>query len=76
MNLFRSGTNNGTIDNYTTLVKPQLDQRYLNQQYGQNIQRAANELAHAGGEPPANQPIPTVTRREHSTVLHELRQLL
>ena len=37
MNLFRSGTNNGTIDNYTTLVKPQLNQVYLNQQYGQNI---------------------------------------
>ena len=37
MNIYRSGTNNGTIDNYTTLVKPQLDQRYLNQQYGRDI---------------------------------------
>ncbi len=37
MNIFRSGTDNGTIDNYTTLVKPQLDQHYLNQQYGRDI---------------------------------------
>ncbi len=37
MNLFRNGTDNGTVDNYTTLVKPQLDQRYLNQQYGRDI---------------------------------------
>jgi len=37
MNLFRNGTDNGTVDNYTTLVRPQLDQRYLNQQYGRDI---------------------------------------
>jgi hypothetical protein len=37
MNIFRSGTNNGTVDNYTTLVRPQLDQRALNQQYGRDI---------------------------------------
>jgi hypothetical protein len=37
MNIFRNGTNNGTIDNYTTLVRPQLNQRVLNQQFGQDI---------------------------------------
>jgi hypothetical protein len=37
MNLFRSGTDNGTIDNYTSLVRPQLNQQYLNQQYGHDI---------------------------------------
>jgi hypothetical protein len=38
MALFRTGTDNGTVDNYTTLVKPQLDQRYSNQQqYGRDI---------------------------------------
>jgi hypothetical protein len=37
MNLYRNGTNNGTIDNYTTLVRPQLDQHILNQQYGRDI---------------------------------------
>jgi hypothetical protein len=37
MNLFRNGTDNGTIDNYTTLVRPQLNQRFLNQQFGQDI---------------------------------------
>jgi hypothetical protein len=37
MNIFRGGTNNGTIDNYTTLVRPQLDQRRTNQQFGADI---------------------------------------
>jgi hypothetical protein len=37
MNLFRSGTSNGTIDNYTTLVRPALQQQTVNQQFGNDI---------------------------------------
>jgi hypothetical protein len=37
MNLFRSGNGNGTIDNYTTLVRPELEQRRANQQFGSDI---------------------------------------
>jgi len=37
MNLFRTGNNNGTIDNYTTLVKPELDQQHANQKFGADI---------------------------------------
>jgi hypothetical protein len=37
MSLFRTGTNNGTVDNYSTLVRPQFNQQYLNQQYGRDI---------------------------------------
>ena len=35
LNLFRTGA--GGQDNYSTLVKPQIDQRFANQQFGQNI---------------------------------------
>ncbi len=37
MNLYRTGNNNGTIDNYTTLVRPQIDQRQANQRFGADI---------------------------------------
>jgi hypothetical protein len=37
MNLFRTGNNNGTIDNYTTLVRPALQQQNANQQFGNDI---------------------------------------
>ena len=37
MNLFRNDTNGGTIDNYTTFVRPQLNQRSLNQQFNMDI---------------------------------------
>ena len=37
MNLFRTGTNNGTIDNYTTLVRPALQQQSANQTFGTDI---------------------------------------
>ena len=37
MNLYRSGTSNGTIDNYTTLVRPSLQQQNANQQFGNDI---------------------------------------
>jgi hypothetical protein len=37
MNLFRNGNSNGTIDNYSTLVRPQLEQRRANQQFGADI---------------------------------------
>ena len=37
MNLFRTGNNNGTIDNYTTLVRPELDQQHANQKFGADI---------------------------------------
>lgn len=42
MNLFRTGNNNGTIDNYTTLVKPQLDQTGTNQKFGSDIHGLEN----------------------------------
>ena len=42
MNLFRTGNNNGTIDNYTTLVKPQLDQSGANQKFGADIHSLEN----------------------------------
>jgi hypothetical protein len=37
MNLFRTGTNNGTIDNYTTLVRPAFQQMSANQQINNDI---------------------------------------
>jgi hypothetical protein len=52
MNLFRNDTNGGTIDNYSTYVRPALDQRSMNQQFNvdlyglqrnQRIQNAALE---------------------------------
>ncbi len=42
MNIFRGGTNNGTIDNYTTLVKPELDQQRANQKFGADIHGLEN----------------------------------
>lgn len=42
MNLFRTGNNNGTIDNYTTLVRPELDQRHANQKFGADIHSLEN----------------------------------
>jgi hypothetical protein len=41
MNLYRSGTN-GVVDNYTTLVRPELDQRRTNQQFGTDIRGLEN----------------------------------
>jgi hypothetical protein len=37
MNLFRNDTNGGTLDNYTTLVRPQLQQQRMNQQFGTDL---------------------------------------
>jgi hypothetical protein len=37
MNLFRNDTGGGSIDNYTTLVRPALDQRSMNQQFSMDI---------------------------------------
>jgi hypothetical protein len=37
MNLFRNDTNGGTIDNYSTYVKPALEQQKTNQQLGMDI---------------------------------------
>jgi hypothetical protein len=37
LNLFRNDTSLGTIDNYTTLVRPQLEQRFFNQQIGRDV---------------------------------------
>jgi hypothetical protein len=42
MNLYRTGNNNGTIDNYTTLVRPQLDQQGTNQKFGADIHGLEN----------------------------------
>ena len=37
MNLFRNDTNGGTIDNYSTSVRPALDQRSMNQQFDMDL---------------------------------------
>jgi hypothetical protein len=37
MGLFRNDTAGGTIDNYSSLVRPQLDQRSMNQQFNLDI---------------------------------------
>ena len=37
MGLFRNDTAGGTIDNYSTLVRPALDQRSMNQQFNLDI---------------------------------------
>jgi hypothetical protein len=42
MNLFRSGNSNGTVDNYTTLVRPELDQQRANQKFGADIHGLEN----------------------------------
>jgi hypothetical protein len=41
-NLYRNGTNNGTIDNYSTLVRPELEQRRMNQQFNSDIRGLEN----------------------------------
>ncbi|MGD0517849.1 MAG: hypothetical protein ABSA26_09975 [Thermoguttaceae bacterium] len=42
MNLFRGGNNNGTVDNYSTLVRPELDQQRANQKFGADIHGLEN----------------------------------
>ncbi len=37
MNLFRNDTAGGTIDNYSTYVRPALDQRSMNQQFNMDV---------------------------------------
>jgi hypothetical protein len=37
MGLFRNDTAGGTIDNYSTMVRPQLDQRAMNQQFNLDV---------------------------------------
>lgn len=37
MNLFRNDTDAGTIDNYTSLVRPALEQRAANQRFNMDI---------------------------------------
>jgi len=37
MGLFRNDTSGGTIDNYSTFVRPALDQRSMNQQFNMDI---------------------------------------
>ena len=37
MGLFRNDTNGGTIDNYSTVVRPALDQRSMNLQFNVDI---------------------------------------
>jgi len=48
MNLFRTGNDNGTINNYTTLVRPALEQRSLNQQFGHDIRGLQNDTRMQG----------------------------
>lgn len=42
MNLFRTGNANGAIDNYSTLVRPELEQRRANQEFGSDIHGLEN----------------------------------
>lgn len=37
MNLFRNDTNGGTIDNYSTYVRPALNQQSTNQQFNMDL---------------------------------------
>ena len=41
MNLFR--LQGDTLDNYTSLVRPQIEQRFLNQQFGRDIRGLENQ---------------------------------
>jgi hypothetical protein len=56
MNLFR--TNTGGVDNYNTLVRPELEQRRLNQQFNRDI---------GGLERNANQQLLEIRRRYEAT---------
>jgi hypothetical protein len=42
LNLFRNDTNNGTVDNYNTLVRPFVQQNYMNQTFTGQIDRLQN----------------------------------
>jgi len=46
MNLFRAQT--GGVDNYTSLVRPELEQRYLNRQVGNDIRSLQNYSRYQG----------------------------
>jgi len=48
MNLFRRGDDLGTIDNYTSLVRPELEQRYMNQRLGNDIRGLQNSTRMQG----------------------------
>ncbi|MEN6405087.1 MAG: hypothetical protein ABFC77_01320 [Thermoguttaceae bacterium] len=47
MNLFRRDSG-GTVDNYTTLVRPESDQRFLNQRFGNDIRGLQNSTRTQG----------------------------
>jgi hypothetical protein len=47
MNLFRRD-NGGTVDNYTTLVRPESEQRFLNQRFGNDIRGLQNSTRTQG----------------------------
>ena len=46
MNLFR--VQGDTLDNYTSLVRPQIEQRFLNQQFGRDIGGLQNQTRMQG----------------------------
>ena len=78
MELFRNDTNGGTIDNYTTLVRPALTSRSMNQQFGSDISACTRN---ARLQDAALQQMNRATTRDsaghgHAAVLHERRQLL
>ena len=77
MQLFRNDTAGGTIDNYTTLVRPQLQQQRMNQQFGTDLwglQRDAR-IQQSSLQRMQNN-ARTLAGRGHAAVLHERRQLL
>ena len=46
MNLFR--VQGDTLDNYTSLVRPQIEQRFLNKQFGRDIRGLQNRRVQQG----------------------------
>ncbi len=76
MNLFRPNSL-GTVDNYTTLVRPALEQRTANQRYNMDIFGLERRAAHsAGGAPADGDGTADIAGSRHAAVLHELRRIL
>ena len=77
MNLFRNNTAGGTIDNYSTLVRPQMEQRFLNQQFGHDIHGLERyRRIQSSALKQLNRDTREAARRRHAAVLRELRQFL
>jgi hypothetical protein len=55
MNMYRAGTDNGTIDNYTTLVRPQLEQNSYNATNTTEVNSVQNNVQQLNQQMPAQQ---------------------